>query len=244
MSSVAFITGHSFAEKARVSVHFMAAAATEAGHDVKLFVAGVGPATRLKAPDLWRLPSGVWTDRDGVPEYVGRAFTVPVDLRRSWLNFASSPIFNAYGGTLPRKVADAVRTADLIVVESGVGVAFLRALSARDLLGRTILLAADDMNTIRGHPVLRARLESYWSDLAGVVSFGAYAGRQTRSGTVQVVPKGIDKRAFTSGAHPDPYASPGNIVCVGNMLADSEILSWADRTPELTYHLIGAFSGS
>ncbi len=243
MADILFITGHSFAEKARVSVHFMASAAAEAGHAVSWFVAGVGPATRFKSPDLWSCPRGVWTEREGVPEYVAWAPTVPVDLRRAWLNAASSPVFGLYGRALPRGVAERASAADLIVVESGVGVAFLRALAARGLLGRTILLAADDMNTIRGHPVLKGVLESRWEQLAGVVSFGAYAGRSTRSGVVRVLPKGIDKRAFASDDHANPYDGPGNIVCVGNMLADPEILSWTERTPELTYHLIGAFPG-
>ena len=174
---------------------------------------------------------------------MGWAPIVPVDLRRAWLNAASYPLFEFYGRTLPREVAVRAAASDMIVVESGVGVAFLRALAARDLLGRTVLLAADDMDTIRGHPVLKRRLESRWGDLAGVVSFGAYAGRATRSGVVEVVPKGIDKRAFASVDHADPYDGPGNIVCVGNMLADPDILSWTERTPELTYHLIGVFPG-
>lgn len=243
MAKIVFITGHSFAEKARVSVHFMALAAVEAGHGVSLMVAGIGPATRYKSLDLWNLPGRVWTDRGGVAEYVERALTVPVDLRRPWLNAASSPVFGFYGRTLPHEVAACASAADLIVVESGIGVAFLQALGARDLLGRTILLAADDMDTIRGHPVLKARLEACWDELVSVVSFGAYAGRSTRSGPVTVLPKGIDKRAFAAVDKPNPYATPGNIVCVGNMLADPEILGWAERTPELTYHLIGAFSG-
>lgn len=243
LAKIVFITGHSFAEKARVSVHFMASAAVEAGHGVSLFVAGIGPATRFKSLDLWNLPKQVWTDREGVAEYAGRALTVPVDLRRPWLNAASSPIFGLYGRALPHEVAACASAADLIVVESGIGAAFLQALGARNLLRRTIFLAADDMDTIRGHPVLKARLEAHWDELADVVSFGAYAGRSTRSGPVKVVPKGIDKRAFAAVDQPNPYATPGNIVCVGNMLADPEILSWAERTPELTYHLIGAFPG-
>jgi hypothetical protein len=89
-----------------VSVHFFARAAAQEGHEVRVFVVGVGPINILKSPALWKLPSKEWTEfQPGVLEYTPKEFNSPVDLRNTRANDMSEWFFQSYGRTVDREIS-------------------------------------------------------------------------------------------------------------------------------------------
>ncbi len=246
--SVLFITGHSFVEPQRVSIHMLATAAAERVGKVQLFVAGVGPATLVKAKQIARQRKNVWAECDAIAEYHAWQWATPVDLRAPLRNAVARPFFASYGRSLPGPVLTAARAARLILLESGVANPYLAALDRDGLLGKTVYIAADDVRTIRGHPLIRDRLERHSHQLKGCLSFGAHGDADDpyfAADKVRVVPKGIDLSAYAverpSPYDPDPALT--HVVSVGNMLFSNAIVELANQCPTARFHIIGAVSG-
>jgi 2-beta-glucuronyltransferase len=246
--SVLFITGHSFVEPQRVSIHMLAIAAAERVGTVRLFVAGAGPATLFKAKQIARQPKNAWAEWDGIAEYHAWQWTTPVDLRSPLRNALAGPFFASYGRDFPGPVLDAARAARLILLESGVANPYLSALDRHGLLGKTVYVAADDVRTIRGHPLIRQGLEHHSHQVKGCLSFGAHGDAGDpyfAADKVQVVPKGIDLGAYAvdqpSPYDPDPALT--HVVSVGNMLFSNAIVELASQCPTARFHIIGAVGG-
>lgn len=237
---VFFITGHSVTEATRVSIHFMQLAAAERGHRVTTLVSGKGPAQIYRdrrAP----VRSGQILNDLGIDETSPISLFAPIDLRRRWANHMVAPFLRLYGRALEPRLLDRAKSADLILVESGSAVPYLQALATHRLLDRTIYFAADDLRAIRGHPVLQDILTRHAPEVRACVSFGAHEPPDAffRPDQVVIVPKGIDTHNLRL-ARPTPF-TPGsvNVVSVGNMLIDEDVLKFAARLPDITFHFIG-----
>jgi len=251
---VLFITGHSFVEPQRVSIHMLAMAAAERLGQVDLFVAGIGISALRKSRQIAAQPKNIWqnhaiSDETYLREHFAWQWSTPIDLRAGWRNMAARPAFASYGRNLPATVLDSARKARLILLESGVANPYFHALADAGLLGKTVYIAADDVRTIRGHPLIREALARHSRHLAGCLSFGAHGETNDpyfAPDKVCVVPKGIDLTAYAqdvpSPFPPDPAIT--HVVSVGNMLFKNEIVELASAVPQSHFHIIGAVEGS
>lgn len=240
---ILFITGHSLREAARVSIHFMQLAAAEQGRRIVTLIAGRGPAQLWRDRGAPTRPTRILSDL-GIEEISPITLFAPVDLRLAAANAFIRPLVGRYGGSMSPSLRRYAKSADLIVLESGAAVPFLRALDRDGLLGKTIYLAADDLRTIRGHPILQETLARYAKRLRACVSFGAHAGLDPffDPDQVVVIAKGIDTKSLKISA-PSPF-EPGsiNVASVGNMLIDPNILDFAGRISDVNFHFIGKMS--
>lgn len=208
------------------------------------FVCGIGPLTGFKSPELAGLAKDTWNEIEpGIKEFASRDLNTPVDLRSALINRIVAPVLSRYGTRLPTEVEERAQNADLILVESGVGAAWLDALSRISALDRTIYFAADDVRTIRGHPLIRHRVSTYVPSCLACVSFGAHEQPDNYLGAteVTVLEKGIDLAAYEK-SYASPYGfATKNVVCVGEMLFDAAVLPLAESLGDVQFHFFGSF---
>lgn len=176
---------------------------------------------------LWRTPLHPFATGSAR----GNGLTAPLhDLYASWPNPDVDRLFAA---------------ADVVLVESGLGVLLIRRI--RSLNSRALLIyrGADALNTIGAHPLLQRRLEEsagmvdqYCLLAEGMAPQFAFARDRTF-----VVPQAIRREDFASiGAN--PYEARRNAVCVGSMLFDRGYFDVAGRAfPDVMFHVIGCGGG-
>jgi 2-beta-glucuronyltransferase len=106
-------------------------------------------------------------------------------------------------------------------------------------LSRTIYLAADDIATVRAHPIVR-KAASLLSEVKAIATFGAHLSDTRFDMTTKIsLEKGIDVQSYQDSIT-SPYA-PGstNGISVGNMLFDDMVPSYALEVPEIDFHFVG-----
>ena len=160
-------------------------------------------------------------------------------------NRLTAPLHDLYAAWPNEDVDRLFRRADVILVESGLGVLLfprMRRLNPRALI---VYRAADTLDTIGAHPLLQRRLEQsaglvdHYCILAeSMAPQFAFARQRTF-----VVPHAIHRADFER-IGPSPYAGGRNVVCVGSMLFDPGYFDVAGPTfPDVTFHVIGCGGG-
>jgi 2-beta-glucuronyltransferase len=136
---------------------------------------------------------------------------------------------------------DSLRSADFIVIESGLGILFAARARRLNPSARIIYRASDKLSTIGASKILQAELEKnaglfdcFCLLSADMADEFAWAREKAFC-----VPLGIDADEYKDNG-PNPYAAPVNAISVGSMLFDpSFFIQAASRFPAIQFHVVG-----
>jgi 2-beta-glucuronyltransferase len=241
---VVIISDHDYRTARRASIHQIADAFVRLGHEVSFISVRFSILSRLRRDSrsfLWDRANAPET-KNGVRCYLWRTPLHPINLKSPLLNAMSAPFYDVYARLPSRFVDDEIRSAALIVVESGLGAVLLRRARALNKSAKIVYRASDELKTVGVHPCVQTQLEKS----AGIVDQFCVTSRKMAENfrwageSLFFVPHGIRKDDFTRPC-PNPYRSDLNAVSVGSMLFDADFFVHAARRfPEVMFHVIGA----
>lgn len=164
-------------------------------------------------------------------------FTSSSDLGRK----AMEPVHNLYERWPNEDVDAMIKAADLIIVESGLGVALAPRIRRLNKSARLIYRAADTLDTIGAHPHLQALLEQNkdrfdYFCLLGRKMAPQFAWARERT---FYVGQALDPHDFEDPGE-SPYDHDNVAISVGSMLFDADFFEVATALfPELEFIVIG-----
>lgn len=150
------------------------------------------------------------------------------------------PLFSLYPLLLPEAVKARLREADIIVVESGVGLTLVKEFARIATRAKLIYTVSDRLETLTFHPlVLAAEREAIpFFDLIRVPAMAMKADFPATA-PVSYIPQGLDKTAFDQ-EHANPYNRGKNAISIGDMLFNASVIeTLARQFPDWTFHLFG-----
>jgi 2-beta-glucuronyltransferase len=242
--TVVFLSAyHDYRTNKRASIHQVARAMVQLGHDVSFI------STRFSLLSKYKGDSRLFlSDRanklevfDGIKCYLWRTAFHPFASNNPLVKVAMAALFPFYA-KLPNKEVDAMlAAADFVIIESSVAAIFIRRIRRVAPAAHIIYYATDRLDTVGAHPFVRRQLEADGA-LIGHVSmrsprmandFSWASGRLFRAEF------GIEESEFAEiGAN--PYTNPLNAVSVGSMLFDQSFFeAVAPAFPQVTFHVIG-----
>lgn len=233
---------HDYRSRRKVDLHFIA---DELAHsaDVVFLSLRYSRLTRHREDprhELWDRANRFEMVR-GVDCYLWRTPIHPFRLPPA-AAMAERVLFGLFARHLPGAVRDRIRTADTVLIESGIGLIYIDLIRRLNPEARLVYLASDALDAIgQARPVKRALASrSHLFDAVRVPS-PLLAAEVPPSTPTYVIPHGIDAAAFASQSA-SPYR-PGtvNAVSVGSMLFDPAFFAIAGRFfPDITFHCIGS----
>jgi 2-beta-glucuronyltransferase len=179
---------------------------------------------------------------DGVECYLWRTPLHPFASRAPALNRAMGPLHDVCAAWPNRDVDRLFAEADVVMIESGMGVIFaprVRRLNRNALL---VYRASDTLDTIGAHPALQRKLEQSVGLFDHYCLLATAMAPQFRFAASRsfLIPQGVDPRDYEHIGE-SPY-SPGarNAVCAGSMLFDRRVFDIAGPAfPDVHFHVIG-----
>lgn len=245
--TIVVLSSHVFLDGFRkASVHFVSARWAAAGHRVFFTTLGHSRLSRFKQNDRLAALRLAQDNRyaEIAPGLHAGAYLPPIhafSTRNRLVNAFAAPLFAAYRRWLPAFVADRIRQADVVVIESGTPIVFEPLVRRLNPRAKTLYFCRDLLESVGAAPSL-VRAEHH-----AVPRFDSICVPSARLGTmlppggkVHFVPQGIDTGVF-DGAAVSPYP-PGsrNAIAVGDMLFDRDALErMASAAPEIAFHLLG-----
>lgn len=181
----------------------------------------------------------------GVECYLWRTLVHPFNTRR--VAATGQLMFRAYAARPPAQLVQWIRESDVIVLESGTAVAFIRLCKRLNPEARLVYRALPDgLSTIERW---RERITREFDNVCGMLDAIALvspmmAEEINSQHNVYHVGHGVDPRLEALG-DPDPYPPTGiHAVSVGSMLFDPTCIAQASRDfPQVTFHVIGSGHG-
>jgi 2-beta-glucuronyltransferase len=244
---IVILTSHVFLDGYRkASIHFVAHNWAATGNEVFFTTVGHSAFSRFKQKKRLEALRQEQDNRYVAVEpglHAGaylpliHAFSTPSSI----VNSLAQPLFAFYGGRLPDVVADRIRQADLVVIESGTPIAFFALVRKLNPRARTLYFCRDLLQSVGAAPYLCELEKREISLFDSVCVPSRKLGEMLPpGGQVTFVPQGIDRDVF-DGADVSPYAEGSrNAVAVGDMLFDRHATEqMAFAAPEVTFHLFG-----
>lgn len=245
--TIVVLTSHVFLDGFRkASVHFVSARWAAAGHRVFFTTLGHSRLSRFKQKARLEALSRAQDNRyaEVAPGLHAGAYLPPVhafSTGNRLVNALATPLFSAYGRWLPAFVADRIRAADVVVIESGTPVVFLPLVRRLNPQAKTLYFCRDLLASIGAAPSLvRAERRAIARFDSVCVPSERLGAMLPPGGRVHFVPQGIDTGIFDrASASPYPPASR-NAIAVGDMLFDRDAVErMAEAAPEIAFHLFG-----
>lgn len=158
---------------------------------------------------------------------------------------AMVPLHDVYAAWPNPEIDRLFRGADIVLVESGLGVLLIPRIKRQNPRASIIYRGADALDTIGAHGLLLRRLiasadhvDRFCLLARGMAPQFAFASPRTF-----VVPQGIHRPDF-DGIGPNPYSPGRHAVCVGSMLFDPSFFDVAGPAfPDVSFHVIGCGVG-
>lgn len=149
--------------------------------------------------------------------------------------------FALYERRVPRTLLDWIDGAELIVIESGLGVVLARLARRRNPRAQLIYNASDDLGTVGAARTLVDRLNRDIALFDRIrLPSALLAPMLPPSPNTAVIPQGFDP-ALLDDRSPSPYGPGRHAVSIGSMLFDRAFFETAcPLFPDLTFHVIGA----
>lgn len=240
---ILFLTGHDYRRSPRGSIHFIVDEMAKRA-DVRVFTPGISELLRFKGSfpaEARALDYNTVFEHQGVTSYVWRAPLHPVNLRKKILEPVSRAAFDLYRKVAPSILRDWAKWADIIIVESGLPVLFLKSLAAANPAARLVYFSSDSLETIGCDPYLNTCLEKAVPDIAYACVLSQQMQKQMPADMHCVkVPQGVDP-SIVDLAGPSPFGAGQHVVSIGAMLFDTEFFHIAAKAfPEVTFHVIGS----
>jgi 2-beta-glucuronyltransferase len=234
---------HDYRTAKRASIHQIARAMVQLGHDVSFISMRFSHLSRWKGDS--RLPLADRSNRieliDGIKCYLWRTAFHPFASSNKVVNSAMGTLFKLYARTPNETVDQFLAAADYVIIESSVAAIFVRRIQRLNPRAHIIYYATDLLDTVGAHPFVRNQLEKDGA-LIGHVSMRSprmmndfqWAGDRRYRAEF-----GVDVSEF-SEVGPTPYRTLLNAVSVGSMLFDASFFdAVAPAFPDITFHVIG-----
>lgn len=180
---------------------------------------------------------------NGVECYLWRTPLHPFASREAMLNEVTAPLHDVFAAWPNRDVDLLFTVADVVLIESGMGVIFaprVRRLNSRALL---VYRASDTLDTIGAHPLLQRKLEESAGVFDHYCLLAPAMAPQFRFASSRsfLIPQGVDPRDYEHiGESPYPNDGQRNAVCAGSMLFDRRFFEVASPAfPDVRFHVIG-----
>jgi len=245
--TIVILTSHVFLEGYRkASIHFVARAWAAAGHTVYFTTVGHSALSRFKQKS--RLEA-LRKDQDNryaeIENRLHAGAYLPLlhafSTRRKLFNRLAVPLFKLYSSYLPRFVAQKIRDADLVVLESGTPIAFFDLVQRLNPSAKTLYFCRDLLHSVGASSYLSALERKAIAGFDSVCVPSRHLGTLLPpGGRVNFVPQGVDGEVFDQ-ADVSPYEKGSrNAIVVGDMLFDhSSVTAMAAAAPNVTFHLFG-----
>jgi 2-beta-glucuronyltransferase len=227
----------------KTDVHLIAEALAREGHSAHLATVGQSCLKQLVKPATRRLARTVQSDATGsfVGAHVVRELYHPLSGSRM-ANWASKPLLWGYGSRLDMRTQSLVRRANIILIECGNALLYVRELRRLAPRARICGLMNDRLDVVGFRPEVVAYNARALEELDFVrVPAEALLSAVPPGCRVRYIPHGVAKEQFdTCGRSPYP-PNTRNLVSVGNMLFDvATVRAIARLRSDVTIHVIGA----
>jgi 2-beta-glucuronyltransferase len=234
---------HDYRTAKRASIHQVARAMANLGHDVSFVSMRFSHLSKWKGDS--RLPLADRSNRvelvDGIKCYLWRTILHPFASQNGILNTAMGALYRLYAHSPNRTVDQFLFAADYVIIESSVAAIFVRRIHRLNPHAHIIYYATDLLDTVGAHPFVQRQLEKDGA-MIGHVSMRSprmmddFKWAESRRYRAEF---GVDVAEF-SEVGPTPYQSPVNVVSVGSMLFDASFFNAvATDFPEIIFHVIG-----
>lgn len=234
---------HDYRTAKRASIHQVARATANLGHDVSFVSMRFSHLSKWKGDS--RLALADRSNRielaDGIKCYLWRTLLHPFASNNGILNAAMGTLFKLYAQTPNQTVDRFLSTADYVIIESSVAAIFVRRIHRLNPRAHIIYYATDLLDTVGAHPFIQRQLEKDGA-LIGHVSMRSprmmndFKWAESRRYRAEF---GVDVSEFSEVGH-TPYRNEINVVSVGSMLFDASFFdAVAPAFPDIIFHVIG-----
>ena len=241
MDRILIISGHDFRSPRKASLHFIAQELAKTA-SVQFLSIGFSILSLIKGDPRSELAgrANVATNENGVECFLWKTLVHPFNTKVRSLRWLERAHFRYYRSRLPKLAASWMREAVTVIVESGLGVAFIELVRQTNPRARIIYDVSDDLAAIDCSAFLQSELDRVTGCLDWVrLPSRALARIFTPEIPLYFIPHGIDVRVLDQ-QEPSPYGPGLHAVSVGSMLFDESFFtSAADRFPEVQFHVIG-----
>jgi 2-beta-glucuronyltransferase len=236
------VSRHDYRSGRRASIHFLAQAMADQGHEVRFISVGFSWMSRLRNDRRCGIADRAnrWEVRDGVQAFLWKTRWHAVDL--PFFGRHTGWLYDLWAHSPGVEFDDAATQSDTIIIDSGIAPVLIRRLRRLAPKAKLIYRAADLLDTAGVHPRVQRILERDAAeiDLVVVVARDMLPHFDRFPGPKLLMTHGVD-RARLGQRTENPYSTPRNIVSAGSMLFDAATVRAAARAlPEWTFHLIGA----
>jgi 2-beta-glucuronyltransferase len=244
-SKILIISRHDYRTARKASVHFVARNMADSGHDVSFLSVGYSWLSRLRGDNRSALfhRANRWEEVDGVRSNLWRSTWHPIklpipDRMVGWL-------YSIWARAPFAALDEAARTADLIIVESGIAPALLPRIRAAAPGARIVYRATDLLETAGVPSCIETMLWQSRKDIDIVIVVArAMLDHFDHFDCPRIfIPHGVDMEGLSRTTE-NPYSGTRNVVSVGSMLFDHTAINMlALAMPHYTFHLIGTPKG-
>jgi 2-beta-glucuronyltransferase len=241
MDRILIISGHDFRSPRKASLHFIAHELAKTA-SVQFLSVGFSTLSLIKGDPRSELAgrANIATNENGVECFLWKTLIHPFNIKLRSLRWIERAHFRYYRSRLPKQAASWMREAAIVIVESGLGVAFIDLVRQISPEARIIYNASDDLSAIGCSSFLQSELDRVtgcldWARLPSK----ALARNFTPETPLYFIPHGVDV-PVRDQQEPSPYGPGLHAVSVGSMLFDESFFTLAaDQFPEVQFHIIG-----
>ncbi len=241
MDRILIISGHDFRSPRKANIHFIAQELAKTA-SVQFLSVGFSNLSIIKGDPRLELAAqaNVAKKENGVECFLWKTFIHPCNIRLRSLRWLECAHFKFYRSHLPKLALNWIRDAGTVIVESGLGVAFIELIRQISPEARIIYNASDDLAVLGCSSFLQSEL----SRVAGCLDWARVPSQALARGFRQdlplyYIPHGIDVQVLDQ-EETSPYGSGIHAVSLGSMLFDeSFVVLAADLFPGVQFHIIG-----
>lgn len=239
---VILISGHDGASDRKTGFHFWAEILASRGHEVRFLTVGSSLLSLLKKNGKQlKKPFNQWVELyPRVHKFTWMPPFHPLYLGKKILDELTRPIFSLYAHMMPADLLDAIKDADVYIIENGAGQMLVPRLAKMNPAARFIFNSCDRPSVVKFHPVV---VESEATMLPYIhairLNAAAMASDFPKDTETHYIPQAIDKTLFDADMK-NPYDRPKNAINVGDMIFDAKAVEiLAEHFPDWNFHLFG-----
>lgn len=239
------LSGHDFRSDRRTGVHFVTEAAKTYFTKRSFFSLGYSFISKMKGDPRALLGDRVnkWETHDGVKSYLWDTGLHPFNLKIPIVQQAMAYLYKLYAVLPCRQLDQAIESADVVMLESGLAPMFIPRIRAVSPTTRIIYFASDLLETIGVHPIVERTLQKNLArvDLIRIPARAIAPAFQSQSAKVRHAPHGVSVDQLTQPMV-SPYRGTRRTICsAGSMLFDPSYFSAvAPLFDDVDFYIIGS----
>ena len=239
------LSGHDFRSDRRTGVHFVTEAAKTYFSKRSFFSLVYSFLSKMKGDPRALLGDRVnkWETHDGVKSYLWDTGLHPFNLKIPIVQQAMAYLYKLYAVLPCRQLDQAIESADVVMLESGLAPMFIPRIRAVSPTTRIIYFASDLLETIGVHPVVERTLQKNLArvDLIRIPARAIAPAFQSQSAKVRHAPHGVSVDQLTQPMV-SPYRGTRRTICsAGSMLFDPSYFSAvAPLFDDVDFYIIGS----